>query len=61
MKRIGAIDNYECGVIYRVACWFDALGLTYRATPEITNCRILSGDACGGDFVFNFDHAVTSA
>lgn len=60
MKRIGAIDNYECGVIYRLVCWFDALGLTYNATPEIATCQMLSGDTCGGDFVFNFGQAVTS-
>jgi hypothetical protein len=29
IRRIGAIDQYECGVIYRVACWFDSLGLQY--------------------------------
>ena len=25
MTRLGVIDGYECGVIYRVACWFDSL------------------------------------
>jgi hypothetical protein len=54
MKRIGALDGYECGVIFRLACWFDALGLTYRATPEITGCRMRTGDTCGGDFAFDF-------
>jgi len=54
MKRIGALDGYECGVIYRVKCWLDALGLRYTATPEITSCRMLSGDTCSGDFVFEF-------
>jgi len=57
MKRIGALEKYECGVIYRLACWFDAMGLTYTATPEITTCRMLSGDTCGGDFVFDFGRA----
>lgn len=54
MSRIGAIGRYECGVIYRLACWFDALGLAYRVTPEITSCQMLSGDTCAGDFVFHF-------
>jgi len=54
VKRIGVIDKYECGVIYRLVCWFDALGLTYRTMPEITACQMLSGDTCGGDFVFDF-------
>lgn len=60
MVRIGAIDRYECGVIYRLACWFDALGLKYRATPEITGCRMRSGDTCEGDFVFDFSGAAGS-
>jgi hypothetical protein len=57
INRIGAIDKYECGVIYRLVCWFDALGLKYRATPEITACQMLSGDNCRGDFVFDFGQA----
>jgi hypothetical protein len=52
-----AIDKYECGVIYRLVCWFDALGLTYRAKPEITSCQMLSGGACGGEFAFDFRQA----
>jgi hypothetical protein len=59
MKRIGAIDKYECGVIYRLACWFDALGLTYIVTPEIKTCQMLLGDNCKGDFVFNLGKAVS--
>ena len=55
MRRIGAIDKYECGVIYRLASWFDALGLTYRVTPKIVSCLMLTGDTCAGDFVFHFD------
>ena len=30
MTRLGVIDRYECGVIYRVACWFDNLGIIMR-------------------------------
>jgi hypothetical protein len=54
MMRIGAADGYECGVIYRLVCWFDALGLNYRVEPEITSCRMVAGDTCEGDFVFDF-------
>jgi len=54
IRRIGAIEKYECGVIHRLASWFDALGLRYRITPEVTACRMASGGACAGDFVFDF-------
>jgi hypothetical protein len=54
IKRIGAIDRYECGVIYRLACWFDSLGLKYNITPAVERCLMLAGDACSGDFEFTF-------
>jgi hypothetical protein len=59
IRRIGAIEKYECGVIYRLASWFDALGLQYRTAPEVTACRMASGDACAGAFVFDFGEAVS--
>ncbi len=54
IKRIGVIDRYECGVIYRLACWFDCLGLPYTVTPEITGCRMLEDGTCCGEFRFHF-------
>jgi len=54
IKRIGAIDQYECGVIYRLACWFDSLGLQYGIMPSIDKCQMLVGGTCSGDFEFIF-------
>jgi hypothetical protein len=54
IKRIGAIDQYECGVIYRLACWFDNLGLQYSVSPSVERCLMLVGDTCSGDFEFIF-------
>lgn len=54
IKRIGAIDQYECGVIYRMACWFDSLGLVYRVNPPVEKCLMLTRNACSGDFEFIF-------
>jgi hypothetical protein len=54
IKRIGAIDQYDCGVIYRLACWFDALGLKYRTVPEVKGCLMLKDGTCAGDFIFAF-------
>ena len=52
--RIGAIDQYECGVIYRIECWFESLGIKYCVSPKIKKCLMLAGEKCRGDFRFNF-------
>jgi Family of unknown function (DUF6125) len=54
MKRIGAIDQYECGVIYRLGCWFDNLGIRYTVVPEINRCLMHATGNCSGDFRFDF-------
>jgi hypothetical protein len=54
MNRIGAIDQYECGVIYRLGCWFDNLGIKYAVIPEISGCVMHASGSCSGDFKFAF-------
>lgn len=54
MQRIGVIDEYECGVIYRVACWIDSLGIKYDVKPKIKKCLMLEDTNCSGDFTFSF-------
>jgi hypothetical protein len=54
MKRIGAVEGYECGVILRLRCWFDCLGLTYRLTPPVGRCLMVEGGNCSGVFEFDF-------
>jgi hypothetical protein len=54
IKRIGAIEAYECGVVYRLQCWFDALGLSYTVDPPPAGCVMVHGDDCSGDFTFRF-------
>ncbi len=51
MKRIGVIDQYECGVMYRVRCWIDSLGISYEMRPEIDGCLMLADGKCSGDFI----------
>jgi hypothetical protein len=50
MENIGVIDRYECGVIYRVGCWIDSLGIKYRIHPQITKCLMLADGNCSGYF-----------
>ncbi len=52
MKRIGALEGYECGVIYRLACWFDSLGLSYTIDPPIKGCYMHTKGSCSGTFTF---------
>jgi hypothetical protein len=54
MKRLGAIDQYECGVIYRLQCWFDSLGIKYDLAPQVRRCLMLARGECQGDFNFYF-------
>ena len=54
IKRIGVIDQYECGVIYRLACWFDSLGIKYNVAPQVRRCLMLDSGVCQGDFYFDF-------
>ena len=54
IKRIGAIDQYECGVIYRLQCWFDSLGIKYNVKPRVGRCLMIDDGKCAGEFKFDF-------
>ncbi|MCG6534175.1 MAG: DUF6125 family protein [Syntrophales bacterium LBB04] len=54
IKRIGVIDQYECGVIYRLECWFESLGIKYSVAPQVRRCLMLDSGVCQGDFYFDF-------
>lgn len=54
MGRIGVIDRYECGVMYRVECWLELLGLKFTAHPPVGRCRMHSTGHCSGQFRFQF-------
>jgi hypothetical protein len=49
MKQIGIIDDYRCGVIYRIECWLEALGIKYSIDPEIDKCIMHERGACSGE------------
>ena len=53
MKRIGAGEQYECGVLYRVACWVENLGVGYSIDPPIEGCLMRTRGDCSG--VVRFD------
>ena len=49
MKQIGIIDEYHCGVIYRIECWLKALGIKYTIDPKIDTCIMHKKGSCSGD------------
>ena len=56
MKMIGVKQGYECGVIYRVCCWLDALGINYELEPKIRECVLYSHKKCVGDIIVKLDY-----
>ena len=54
IKQMGAIDDYECGVLYRIKCWIDALGINSEFNPEIGRCHMHYTGTCSGDVTFYF-------
>jgi hypothetical protein len=54
MSRIGVIAKYECGVMYRVECWLELLGLKFTPVPQTVNCRMHTQGHCSGEFRFQF-------
>ena len=49
MKMIGVNKGYECGLIYRVCCWLDTLGIEYELNPDINECLLYTQEKCTGD------------
>ncbi len=54
IKRLGAIDHYRCGPLYRIMCWFDVLGVKYRFNPPVDLCLIPKTGRCTGEIRFFF-------
>ncbi len=54
MKTIGAYEEYECGVLYRVTCWLDAMGLQYEVEPAVQGCLQRDTGSCEGIVRFHF-------
>lgn len=55
MMQIGLLDDYECGVLYRLECWLEALGVTFEIEPRPAACIMHSTGECTGEFRFFFE------
>jgi hypothetical protein len=49
MQQMGVIDGYRCGVMYRIECWFEALGIRYSMHPRIKGCLMHEKGVCEGE------------
>ena len=56
MKQLGIIDEYRCGVIYRIECWLEALRIKYIIDPKIDKCIMHEKGACLGEIRIVFDN-----
>ncbi|PKL41416.1 MAG: hypothetical protein CVV44_01915 [Spirochaetae bacterium HGW-Spirochaetae-1] len=54
VRRIGVLDQYECGVIYRVQCWLDELAIEYSIDPAVKGCLMLTRNSCSGTIALRF-------
>lgn len=50
MQSLGVIEEYECGVIYRLACWIESLEVKYTIDPSIAKCMMQAKGYCAGNF-----------
>ncbi len=57
IKRMGAIADYECGVLYRIKCWLDELGMDHQFVPDIGKCHMHRTGTCSGEIKLSFESA----
>ena len=56
MKRIGLIEEYKCGVMFRIECWLQALNIKYEITPKIDKCVMHATGVCSGEIKVSMDN-----
>ncbi len=49
IKKLGVIEQYECGVLYRIKCWLDELRIKHKFIPEIGKCHMHVNGSCSGE------------
>ncbi len=55
MTKAGLIGEYECGIYERIEGWFDAMGLQYTRTPDLSRCLKYKGEECVVTIRFRFE------
>ena len=55
VKKLGLLSEYECGIFERIEGWFDAMGLRYTRTPDLSRCLKFKGEECRITVQFHFE------
>jgi hypothetical protein len=55
IKQIGAIDQYQCGIMERIYAWLNGLGIKYSVSPQVEGCMMHTDGKCFRDITFSFD------
>jgi hypothetical protein len=54
MRKAGLVSEYACGIFERIEGWFDAMGLAYRLSPDLSRCLKHQGKDCVVTIQFKF-------
>ena len=54
MKQMGQADSYECGVLFRIQCWLEAMESPVELEPSPVGCLMHETGECQGDFILSF-------
>ena len=54
IKKLGAIESYQCGVLFRVDRILKAFGLEFQRSRPLGTCFMHKEGACELDFQFTF-------
>jgi hypothetical protein len=54
IRKMGVIDQYQCGVLYRIEVMFKSLGLDYTLSRPIGDCQMAREGKCRLEVQFNF-------
>lgn len=50
VRRIGAIDQYQCGIFERIEAWLDGMGIKYTVTPTVNGCMMHTDGNCHREY-----------
>ena len=54
MQKLGVIEKYSCGVLYRIECMFRSLGIQYQTSKRIGRCLMHFEGSCQIEFRLDF-------
>ncbi len=55
IKRMGVIEEYQCGIFERIYGWFDGIGIKYTVSPHVEGCMMHTEGRCFREIAFSVD------